>query len=420
METIKTLAGVVSKEKFNANKYLRQLKSVIKWKNQGGKGVLEATTAFGKTFVARITIGKMAKSGKLKKVIVIVPRISLKNQWEKELEQFTNVNIEVHVINGYVLDKERKDCDLLILDEIHLFASDKFKQLFDLTNYKFVLGLTATLKRLDGKEKFIIDRMKVFDKITHSEALKNGWVADLIEINIPVFLTKKEREIQNELSKKIAEGFQYFEDFQTMKDCCTKDGARAYVKANDLILEASQVSVKANICMRNIRKRKDFMDNCEQKLIAAKEIIQRLRLKTVTFSETIKFPEKLKESFPKALIYHSDLKTVEHEGEDIQQKIYKTNGKPYHAFKKKMCDSDIPFTEEEVKGEYVFRWKEFKRYKLTAAKQKEMMLDSIKNGDDKLIFTAKALDQGFDVDTMELGIETSRSNNPTQQIQRKG
>jgi superfamily II DNA or RNA helicase len=421
METIKTLAGVVSKEKFNSKKYIRQLKTVIKWKNFNGKGVVEAATAYGKTFVARITIGKMLKSGKLKKVIIIVPRINLKQQWEEEISHFTDrCQIEVVVVNGYVSDGLKKSCDLLILDEIHLFASNVFSSLFDLTDYKFALGLTATLKRLDGREAVILDKLKVCDKITYKEALSNGWISEIIEINLPVLLTKEERREQNEINSRISKNFKFFKDFDELTNCCRLEGATAYVKSRNLVLEPKEVNIKANVLMALIRKRKEFIENCTHKLELTEEIIRRLKLKTITFSESINFPEKLHKKFPGSLIYHSSLKTITTKENVTVTKSYKSKAKAYNNFLNKMKSKGIFCIEYMDGNDFVISWEEEKLVKFTQEKQKVEAIHKIKKGNSKIIFTAKALDQGFDVDSMELGIESSRSRNPTQRDQRRG
>lgn len=65
-------------------------------------------------------------------------------------------------------------CDLLILDEIHGYASDVMSQIFSRVKYSMILGLTATIERLDGKEVIIKKYAPVCDTITMEEALENG------------------------------------------------------------------------------------------------------------------------------------------------------------------------------------------------------------------------------------------------------
>ena len=422
MSTIKLLAGEVPLKKFldNKDKYGRQLRSVVKWKQSGFKGSLEAATAFGKTFVARIALGKIEKrikmTGKNFKVHVIVPRKVLKDQWEEEMSHFSKLSIEVFVINTYV--KEPRSCDLIILDEMHLYASDTFS-LWSKTNYRFILGLTATMKRLDGKEDFLLQKAPVFDKISQQECLERGWMSKLIEINCPVFLNKKEREEQNELNKKIASYFGFFGDYETIIECSSPKGASSYVARNKLALTSKDICIKANVARKLMRKRKEFIYNTEHKLRLARDLISKLNLRTITFSESVEFAENLKKSYPRSAIYHSNLETYTKKVKVQKHKFYKTMSganKFISALKKK----GIAFVRTPLNNGFKVEYLEWKVKKFSKATQQQMAVDQITNGEVNRIFTAKALDQGFNVDEMEFGLETSRSRNPTQRIQRTG
>ena len=65
-------------------------------------------------------------------------------------------------------------CDLLVIDEAHLMASETFSRIFECVNYKNILCLTGTLERLDGKEELIKKYAPVCDTITINEAEENG------------------------------------------------------------------------------------------------------------------------------------------------------------------------------------------------------------------------------------------------------
>jgi len=423
METIELLAGQVPVKKFLENKlkYFRQLRSVVKFKQAGFVGSLKATTAFGKTFVARIVLGKIQKKIRQTvgnfKVIIIVPRKVLKDQWESEITHFPDLNIQIHVINGFV-QLPVQSCDLLILDEMHLYASPKFKK-WALTNYRFLLGLTATMKRMDGEEEFLLQKAPVFDTILHQEALDRGWISDVLEINCPVFLTKEERVQQTELNKKISQYFNFFGDFNLMSDCCSHKGASNYVNSNKIMLTTKEVQRKANIAMKLIRQRKDFIDNTKHKLLLSKTLIEKLDLRTITFSESVEFAEKLKEHFVTAEIYHSNLKTYTKNVFDKKVKSYKTK-KGANNFALALRKKGIPFTPSINNGKYELEYFDLKNKKFSNETQKKLAVENITKGKSSLILTAKALDQGFNVDDMEFGLETSRSRNPTQRIQRRG
>jgi superfamily II DNA or RNA helicase len=84
-------------------------------------------------------------------VLISVPTEVLKEQWlENIIHEDLLLNCKVEIINTIITHKY--DVDLLIIDEIHGTASECFRQIFNAVTYKLILGLTATLERLDGKE----------------------------------------------------------------------------------------------------------------------------------------------------------------------------------------------------------------------------------------------------------------------------
>jgi superfamily II DNA or RNA helicase len=60
------------------------------------------------------------------------------------------------------------------LDEIHVYAASSFAQVFETVNYDMILGLTATIERLDGKEKLLLEKAPICDQVTVKEAVDNG------------------------------------------------------------------------------------------------------------------------------------------------------------------------------------------------------------------------------------------------------
>lgn len=106
-------------------------------------------------------------------VLISVPTEVLKEQWIEELiKHGVFSNCKVVVINTIV--KGEWEVDLLAIDEAHLVPSDHFSRIFDCVTYNFILCLTATLQRLDGKEILIKQYAPVVDEITITEAEENG------------------------------------------------------------------------------------------------------------------------------------------------------------------------------------------------------------------------------------------------------
>ena len=104
-------------------------------------------------------------------MLVVVPTITLKEQWEKELDKNKITIAEVYVINTAV--KKNHECDLLILDEVHRYAAETFKRIFGQCGYKYILGLTATIERSDGKHEVLKEAAPIIDEVTLKECLDN-------------------------------------------------------------------------------------------------------------------------------------------------------------------------------------------------------------------------------------------------------
>ena len=116
-------------------------------------------------------------------VIVVVPTDVLRGQWLRQLdERGLGLNCKVLIIN--TASKHLDQCDLLILDEIHKFAADEFSHVFKTVKYKLILGLTATIERLDGKHELLKRYCPVVDTVPIEVAKANGWVADYTEYQV--------------------------------------------------------------------------------------------------------------------------------------------------------------------------------------------------------------------------------------------
>ena len=63
----------------------RQLDGLRKWKANDYEGIAQYPTGFGKTYTAILAIRGMIKKDNIQSVLVVVPTIELKKQWESEL-----------------------------------------------------------------------------------------------------------------------------------------------------------------------------------------------------------------------------------------------------------------------------------------------------------------------------------------------
>ncbi|MHB1684149.1 MAG: DEAD/DEAH box helicase family protein [Bacilli bacterium] len=135
-------------------------------------GTLSATTAFGKTVVAAWMIASRATS-----TLILVDKTQLMEQWVERLSLFLNVPksdigaigggkqkrtgwIDVALFQSVYVDKEIKsfvaEYGQVIVDECHHVSAVSFEQVLKRVKAKYVLGLTATLTRKDGKHPIVL------------------------------------------------------------------------------------------------------------------------------------------------------------------------------------------------------------------------------------------------------------------------
>ena len=159
--------------KFNGELRENQLKPVEKFlesardPNKMG-GLINLSCAAGKTVMSLNIIAQLGK-----KTLVVVHKDFLLKQWRERIEQFLP-DARVGLIKAKVIDIEDKDIvmaslqslamkeydkgtfdefGLVVCDEVHNFAAEVFSRALFKTNFKYSLGLSATITRKDGLSK---------------------------------------------------------------------------------------------------------------------------------------------------------------------------------------------------------------------------------------------------------------------------
>lgn len=266
-------------------------------------GTLVYPTGVGKTRTALNCIESILKKYSDFRVLIVVPTETLKNQWQEQIdERGLQFNCEIQIINTVI--KHDWTCNILVIDECHRFASEDFSKIFERVNYKYILGLTATFERLDGKEVLISKHCPVIDTITTEEALLNGWISKFIEYRVLIDVDNINE--YKELNKQFQQHFEFFNyDFKLAMKMVGKDGYKYRIALRDKLCTTSDKTAKSNTLktityhamgfMQVIQKRKAFINNHPKKLEIARKIIEaRKDKKIITFSNNIKMAEAIK------------------------------------------------------------------------------------------------------------------------------
>lgn len=269
----------------------RQQEAVKKWIKNGCKGTFAWATGTGKTRAAIMAIKSFLSKNSGKKILVVVPTDQLKVQWAFELDKFGIIqHVKVEIINSTV--KYNENIDLLVLDEVHRYASESFSSIFRVKRPKLILGLSATFTRLDGKHKFLEIYCPVIDTITVKEALANGWLSDYREYK--VLVESDDFHYYQEVSLKFQEMFSFFGfDFETAMNC-VKNVRYRRMYAKNFDIHHKDMDGIVFTWLRCLKERKSYILNHPKKIEITKKILEaRPYTKAITFSGSIKQAEKI-------------------------------------------------------------------------------------------------------------------------------
>ncbi len=279
----------------------RQDLSVQKWLDNKGRGLAILPTGFGKTRVAMKIISRFKDKHPTFRAIVIVPSDYLKIQWTKELTQFGIEDVtDVYIVNTAITLKDTK-CNLLIADEVHMFCSVNFITVFDVIRHTYFLGLSATLERLDHKEKLLLAKYSIVDNVSLEEAIKSKWVSPFKQYKVELNVDLTE---YIEANTGFLHHFSFFgHDFELAMSCAKYRPVRLKLQSytgqseKDIMLHAMQF-------MRYMGKRKKFIYDHPKKIELANKIINsRTNSKIITFTKHVHHAKEV----CCGTIYHSGL-----------------------------------------------------------------------------------------------------------------
>lgn len=276
----------------------RQTQALKSWIAAGFKGTILGATGFGKTRVGLRAIKWFLFKNPGAVVMVIVPTTYLKTQWEGLLKEWDLLTVKVWVINSVI--KNEHVVDFLLIDEIHILGAAEFFQAFQKIDYKIIMGLTATIERLDGKEELIKRFTPICEEISLKECIENKWLAPFREYKVllDVDLTEYKK-----MTEEFIGHFSFFNyDFDTaMSMLGNIINRRTYAKNN--FISSKEVDLHAFGFNRAMQGRKKFIFNHPFKVLIAQEILAfRESCKAITFSQSIEIAESIG-----GLVIHSKL-----------------------------------------------------------------------------------------------------------------
>jgi len=194
-------------------------------------GVLAATTGFGKTVVGSYLISERKVN-----TLIIVHTSEIMQNWVNDLERFLVINedypkyttktgrvktrksligrlagshnsmtgiIDVAMVtslgSGDSIKPFVKDYGMVIMDECHHGAAESIEAVLSKVNAKYVYGLTATVKREDGKDKTVLMQFgPVRFRFTAKDKIRLQGMEHILEPRFTPIISTKEKLTLNE------------------------------------------------------------------------------------------------------------------------------------------------------------------------------------------------------------------------------
>ena len=387
------------------------------WKNNNQQGLFAMATGTGKTITSLNCLLEIYKRNGYYKAIILVPTITLVNQWEKECWKFNYGNIiKVYSKNTewrskiellQMAEKYRKPSEptqnfiiistyasfarenvfsilnsfertkvLLIADEAHNMGSPSILKRLGTINYLRRIGLSATPERQFDDDT----NMKLYrffgaeDKFTFEysmeEAIQKGVLCKYYYYPHLVKLTDEEMTNYIELSEKISKYFNYNSGVFDKKD---------------------------EILMGLLLARKRIIHKAANKLGAFKKIIEERYERNGNLKYSLIYvPEGNKPD------YFSDSDIFD-KSEQVADDLVSD-----HLI-------DV-YTEAVMKIDKYITVRKF----VSGQKDREAILADFAKGRLQVLTSMKCLDEGVDVPRSELAIFCASTGNPRQFIQRRG
>lgn len=381
------------------NYYDWQKECLNAWIYNNCRGIANVVTGAGKTALALAAIEYLEKSHAKLKVKIIVPQTFLLSQWTHEIIRHTGARRdEIGVYSGkhkdtdkkymiYVVNSARYSfskhiladiCNgspvLVIADECHHYTSEENAKVFDFypllpsSAAYFALGLSATPETANY-EAITTPLGNEIYKYGFVDALNAQIISKFTLLNIAVAFTPDEADTYDELSDRL------LISFAKLKKLCPElkrlSGNSFFAALQRLAGSAknSEIAVLASTVLTLSYERKSVVHLAEQRVLCAVKLIEMIEAqsKIIVFCERIETAErifgKIKYTNPEQVgIYHSEME---------------------HQARKQALER---YSRSEI----------------------------------RILICCKALDEGLNVPSTDVGIVVSTSGSERQRIQRLG
>ena len=390
-----------------------QREALDRWDKAGKKGIIEAVTGSGKTFLAMEAWRQVTERHRDTYTLVVVPSVTLQEQWFARLQKrfpgqriarlgnghnqsFANGKICVAIVNSVVgvgraeddaklhslFDHCRRSADnrsFLIADECHHdIDAEVFQRVRTLIRFDHVLALSATVG-----ERFDVEGLgKIVYSYTFADAVKRGDLPPLTLLNVRCSLDADEERRYDEFTKNIRDQAAFLSRlFPELEADGFEDSFWATLKRLDRG-EGPDGHPAIRKLMVLFFKRSSLLYQAREKQSAAQTLLRTLldsgRKKLIVFFERIQTAENG--------IAGVELETAEGLRRDIASSTLWTG----------ILHSEVPGNDRQG------------------------VLDRFRAAECGVLFACRMLDEGFDVPDVDGAVLVASTKSKRQRIQRVG
>ena len=387
------------------------------WKNNKQKGLFAMATGTGKTITSLNCLLEIYKRNGYYKAIILVPTITLVNQWEKECWKFNFSNI----IKVYSKNAEwRSKIELLQMSEKYRKPSEPAQNFIIISTYaSFAREKVFTILNSFERAKVLFIADEAHNMGSPSILKRLGTIKYLRRIGLSA---TPERQYDVDTNVKLYRFFGAEDNFTfeySMKEAIQKGVLCKYYYYPHLVkltdeemanyVELSEKISKYFNYNKGVFDKKD--DILMSLLLARKRIIHKAANKLDAFKKIIKERYEKNGNLKYSLIYVPEGNKPDY---IIDSDIFDKS--------EQVADDDVSnhlidvYTEAVMKVDKYITVRKF----VSGQKDRDAILADFARGKLQVLTSMKCLDEGVDVPRSELAIFCASTGNPRQFIQRRG
>jgi len=369
------------------------------WKANDKKGIFAMATGTGKTITALNCLYNEYLESEFYRAVIIVPTISLVEQWVEECEKFNFKNITTvssktdwtRYFSEVLTKSLLEDSSYIIIVTYASFPRSKFQQFFKKLNEQTLLIADEAHNLGSGSLIRILQDVHLKRRIGLSATINRKY-DDIGNV-----------EIQNFFQSNSPHTFEY-----PMKEALEKGVLCPYKYIPHIVYLNEEEQVQYLVVSKQLYKYIDSKTgrykDCQEVtdlLMRRKRIIHKCDNKRFSFSNILKEELKLKGNLKYTLVYAPEGKEQDFSESDDHE----SEEKLIEQYSRIVRSADDFTTVKQFTG---------------ATKNRSELLEQFGNGDIDVLISMKCLDEGVDVPRSELAIFCSSTGNPRQFVQRRG